>query len=114
MENPALGGASGSLLGGDTRNHTVSPPNLQDTLERALRHEWTAETLGALLALRYPQPHLILMGAGSLHGLDPENRHRLIEAAQIDFYSDDAAEREAERQRRRWAEHCRRTWRPRR
>lgn len=44
-----------------------------------MRHEWTADALGSILALRFSRRYLLLLAAGSLHGLDIQTREELCE-----------------------------------
>lgn len=63
--------------------NALAPVN--DTLEKALHHEWTAEALGALLALRYDRPRCFLLAIGGLMALDPEDREAVAETVLADL-----------------------------
>lgn len=80
MEN-ARTGAGAVTAGGPDAHHTPRSFNLQGTLDRALGHEFPAEALGALLALRLDRPRRFLLAIGALMALDPEDREALAEAA---------------------------------
>jgi hypothetical protein len=62
---------------------------------------------GLILSKMLEPRQIAWIGGATIWGLPPQDAHDLCQAGIIDLFSDDAVEREAERQRRRWVGHCR-------
>lgn len=78
-------GAGAVTAGEPDAHHNPRTFTLQATLDRAWRHEFTAEALGALLALRLDWPRCFLLATGGLMALPPEDREAVAATVLADL-----------------------------